>query len=101
MQYLTSLLTVLGLATVALCADVEIDARFYTNDNTDDGCDNYATGCTDLAENSCCGVSQSGTRLYDSGDFYNTASGMGVTIQGKFFSRQNINDCGVVVCNNM
>lgn len=100
MQYLFTTLAAFGYLASVL-AQIEIDARFYDNNSTDDGCDDYATGCTDLAENSCCGVSQGGTMLYDSGDFYNTASGMGTTIEGSFFSRQNDNDCAVNICNNM
>ncbi|KAF2720718.1 hypothetical protein K431DRAFT_313194 [Polychaeton citri CBS 116435] len=99
MPRILSILGALGAITGAL-AQVEIDARFYN----EEGCDNFATGCTDLAENSCCGVSQGGTVLYDSGDFYNTASGMGVTIKGTFFSRQESqpnNDCAIVVCGNI
>jgi hypothetical protein len=69
---------IMGFAmVVVVMGQVEIDARFYT----DDGCDDFGTACTDLAENSCCGVSQGGTVLYSSGDFYNSASGMGVNIQ--------------------
>lgn len=93
-------LAIIHIIVARVIAQVEIDARFYT----DEGCDDFATGCTDLAENSCCGVSQAGTVLYSSGDFYNSAFGMGVSIQGTFFSRQDSqpeNDCAIPVCGNM
>ncbi|KAK4497373.1 hypothetical protein PRZ48_011824 [Zasmidium cellare] len=94
-----SFIAALSLLLPLALAQTETDARFYT----DEGCNNFAIACTNLAENTCCSVSKGGTVLYSSSDFYYTASGMGVTFNGNVFSIQGTvaNDCNIVTCGNI
>jgi hypothetical protein len=67
-----------------------VDLNFYP----DEACEEYGAGCSDLAENTCCAVSEGGTTGYSSATFL-LDDGEGEVVNWNLYSYQNGDDCGV------